>query len=57
MPAERVEVLHDDGRWYEAQLLSQNRRDDGWWCVVRFSTAPGSQYQYAVPAERCRPIT
>lgn len=54
MPTKPIEVLHDDGRWYGGQLLDQYRQDDGWWCVVRFSTEPGSQFQYAVPAERCR---
>lgn len=54
MATKPIEVLHDDGRWYEAQLLSQYREHGVWHCVVRFSTEPGSTYQYAVPAERCR---
>ncbi len=43
MPATAVEVLHDDGRWYLAQLLGQHRdRETGdWRCGVRYSVAPG----------------
>ena len=47
MAATAVEVLHDDGRWYLAQLLGQHRdRQTGdWRCGVRYSVAPGMTYQ------------
>ena len=37
MPANSVLVLHDDGRWYLAQLLGQHRdqRTGAWRCRVR----------------------
>ena len=47
---------HGDGRWYEAGLLDQYRRPDGWWCVVQYRTGPGEQYVLAVPATSCRPL-
>ena len=48
---------HLDGQWYEAGLLDQHRRPDGWWCVVQYRTRPGEQYVLAVPATSCRPLT
>ena len=47
---------HGNGRWYEAGLLDQNRRPDGWWCVVQYRTGPGEQCVLAVPATSCRPL-
>ena len=43
MPATAVEVLHDDGRWYVAQLLGQHRdRATGdWRCGVRYTVGAG----------------
>lgn len=58
MPADRILVPHDDGRWYEATLLGQHRSSvDGSWRVgVRYYTAPGFQYQRVLPATDCRPM-
>ena len=47
---------HGDGRWYEAGLLDQHRRPDGWQCVVQYRTGPSEQYVLAVPATSCRPL-
>ena len=51
-----VEVLHDDGRWYLAQLLGQHRdRATGdWRCGVRYTVGGGMQYQRVVWADECR---
>ena len=56
MPATAVEVLHDDGRWYVAQLLGQHRdRATGdWRCGVRYTVDVGMQYQRVVWADQCR---
>jgi hypothetical protein len=56
MPATAVEVLHDDGRWYLAQLLGQHRdRATGEWrCGVRYTVGVGMQYQRVVWADQCR---
>ena len=56
MPTTAVEVLHDDGRWYPAQLLGQHRhRATGEWrCGVRYTVAVGAQYQSVVWADQCR---
>ena len=39
-----VHVLHDDGRWYEAELLDQHRSGGRWRAVVRYTVAPGMRY-------------
>jgi hypothetical protein len=54
-----VEVQHDDGSWYVAQLLGQHRdRHTGRWRRgVRYSVAPGFAYQRVVWALQCRPIS
>ena len=55
MPTTAVEVLHDDGRWYVAQLLGQHRdRATGdWRCGVRYTR----RRRDAVPAGRLgRPV-
>jgi hypothetical protein len=44
MPTTYVRVLHDDGRWYEAELLDQHRSRGRWRVVVRYSVAPGMRY-------------
>jgi hypothetical protein len=51
----QVLVEHAD-RWWPADVLDQYRsHDDGHWrVVVRFTTAPGSTYVLAMPADRCR---
>ena len=55
MPATAVLVLHDDGRWYVAQLLGQHRdRVTGdWRCGVRYTVAAGMQHQRVVWADQC----
>jgi len=56
MPATAVEVLHDDGNWYVAQLLGQHR--DGatgeWRCGRPVLDLTGGDYQPVVWAEECR---
>ena len=37
MPATHVQVLHDDGRWYEAELLGQHRSGGRWRAVGRYA--------------------
>ena len=56
MPATAVEVLHDDGRWYVAQLLGQHRdRATGEWrCGVRYTVEVRMKYQRVVWADQCR---
>jgi hypothetical protein len=56
MPATTVFVLHDEGRWYLAQLLGQHRdRAAGdWRCGVRYSVDVGVRYQRVVWAAQCR---
>lgn len=51
-----VEVLHDDGRWWPAQLLDQyrDRTNGAWRVVVTYVTEPVSTYIRALPADRCR---
>ena len=45
MPVKYVQVRHDDGQWYEAELLDQHRSRGGRWrAVVRYSVAPGMRY-------------
>jgi hypothetical protein len=48
--------VHDDGRWYLAQLLGQHRdRATGEWrCGVRYTVEVGIQHQRVVWAEQCR---
>jgi hypothetical protein len=47
LPTASVEVLHDDGHWYLAQLLGQHRdRATGEWrCGVRYTVDVGAQDQ------------
>jgi hypothetical protein len=56
VPTTSVLALHDDGRWWPADLLDQYRdRADGSRCgVVTYSTAPGMRYIRAEPASECR---
>lgn len=54
-PATHVQVLHDDGQWYEADLLDQHRSGDRWRAVVRYSVAPGLRYQRGMWADELRP--
>ena len=58
MPATAVEVLHDDGCWYAAQLLGQHRdrESGGWRCGVRYTVAPGFQFERVVWADQCRAL-
>jgi hypothetical protein len=57
MPHKSVFALHDDGRWWPAELLDQYRRRDGSRrVVVRFTTEPGSTYLLALPGRPCRPL-
>jgi hypothetical protein len=57
-PATTQVLVEHDGRWHTADVIDQWRcRDDGHWRVaVRFTTAPGSTYVLAMPANQCRPI-
>jgi hypothetical protein len=59
MPPTAVEVLHDDGKWYLAQLLGQHRdRATGdWRCGVRYTVNVGQQYQRVVWADQCRRLS
>ena len=56
-PVKYVLVRHDDGRWYEAELLDQHRREGRWRAVVRYSVAPGMQYMRGLWADQLRPTT
>ena len=51
----RVEVRHDDGRWYPGRLHGWVRRTTGRRAVVSYLTAPGLQFYACVPARRVRP--
>ena len=55
MPPKYVQVRHDDGQWYEAQLLDQHRTAGRWRAVVRYSVAPGMQYMRGLWADELRP--
>jgi hypothetical protein len=56
-PSKQVLVEHGDGHWYPAGLLDQYRsRDGGWRVMVTYTTAPGSTYVMAMPADRCRDL-
>jgi hypothetical protein len=54
MAAKHVQVLHDDGRWYVAELLDQHRSGGRWRAVVRYSVAPGMRYVRAEWADEFR---
>jgi hypothetical protein len=41
-------VRHDDGQWYLGKLLDAHLATTGWRAVVRYSTAPGAQYERGV---------
>lgn len=58
MPATTVLVVHDDGRWYRAQLLGHHRdRASGAWRVgVRYYVDVGMQHQRVVWADECRAV-
>ena len=55
MPTTAVEVLHDDGRWYLAQLLGQHRDRATGGCrgEVRYTVGVGMKYRRVVWADRC----
>ena len=55
-PVKYVQVLHDDGRWYEAELLDQHRTGGRWRAVVRYSVAPGMRYMRGEWAEELREV-
>jgi hypothetical protein len=50
-------VRHDDGRWYEAELLDQHRSQGRWRAVVRYSVAPGMRYVRGLWADELRPTS
>lgn len=53
----QVLVRHDDDHWYTGWQDGWIRRDDGTWrASVRYTTAPGAQYDRAVPTDRVRPV-
>lgn len=53
MAATAVLVLHDDGKWYEAQLLSQEHRDRA---TATGAAASGTRWMSGCSSiERCRP--
>jgi hypothetical protein len=56
MDATYVQVLHDDGRWYRAELLGQHRSGGRWRAVVRYTVAPGMQYVRGQWADELRPV-
>ena len=58
MPTKSVLALHDDGRWWPAEVLDQYRAsaDGEWRVVVTYSTAPGMRYIRAEPADRYRAV-
>jgi len=58
MATTAIEVLHDDGHWYPAQLLGQHRdrKTGDWRCGVRYSVAPGMAYQRVMWADQCRAL-
>ena len=53
-PVKYVQVRHDDGRWYEAELLDQHRSGGRWRAVVRYSVAPGMRYMRGEWADELR---
>lgn len=56
VPATCVQVRHDDGAWYEGELLAQHRLGGRWRAVVRYSVAPGMRYErgeWADDLRRC----
>src|SRR5688572_11079799 len=58
MPATHVLVLHDDGRWYLAQILGQHRdRATRLWRVgVAYYVDVGMHHQRVVWADECRVV-
>ena len=56
MPQPTVLVQHDDDRTYVATVLAQYRLDGRWRALVRYSTAPGMQFQQARWADELRPV-
>jgi hypothetical protein len=56
MPRKTVLVRHDDGAWYEAELLGQHRSGGRWRAVVRYSVAPGMRYERGLWADELRPV-
>ena len=54
-PVMYVQVLHDDGRWYVAELLDQHRAGGRWRAVVRYLVAPGMRYVRGEWAADLRP--
>ena len=54
MPLKYVQVLHDDGRRYVAELLGQHRSAGRWRAVVRYTVAPGMRYirEHDSPSKR-----
>jgi hypothetical protein len=54
-----VLVIHDDGRWWVADLLAQypSTAEPGRWKVtVRYTTEPGARYQRTLWADECRAV-
>ena len=56
MPQPRVLGEHDDGRTYVATVLAQYRLDGPWRALLRYSTAPGMQFQQERWADELRPV-
>ena len=54
-PVKYVQVRHDDGRWYVAELLDQHRSGGRWRAVVRYTVAPGMRYVRGEWADELRP--
>jgi len=58
LSADHVWVLHDDGRWYDADLVAQYRDARfGWMCEVRFPPSPTRKHRWVtVPVSSCRAV-
>jgi hypothetical protein len=55
-PVKYVQVRHDDGGWYAAELLDQHRSQGRWRAVVRYTVAPGMRYMRAEWADELRAV-
>ena len=56
MPQPTVLLKHADGRTHLATVLAQYRMEGHWRCLVRYTTAPGYQFQQARWADELRPV-
>jgi hypothetical protein len=54
MPADYVDVRHDDDRYYRARVLHRYRTDAGWRYVLTYTVGVGMTYLRGVPADQLR---